>query len=103
MEPDQLNQTKSIYEASAGEIFYKNFLAGFGRALGGIFIYLVFFGISTYIFVTTVLPTIQPFIDEYRQAVQGLNSMSKTIIPSTGSDVNQYQQFIKDLQPTLVK
>lgn len=100
---DKFNQTKSIYEASAAEVFLKNFLAGMGRALGGIFIYLVFIGITLYFFINTALPQIQPFIDEYRQAVQGINSMSKTTIPGAGSDLKQYQQFIQDLQPTIAK
>jgi hypothetical protein len=100
---DRFSPTKSIYEAKAGEIFFKNFLAGMGRALGGIFIYLVFIGISVYFFINTALPQIQPFIDEYRQAVQGINSLNKTTKPSAGSDLKQYQQFIQDLQPTIAK
>ncbi len=100
---DQLTQTKSIYQVSAGEIFFKNFLAGFGRALGGIFIYAVFIGISAYLFITIALPQIQPFIDEYRQAVQGLSGFNQTTVPITGSDTQQYQQFIKDLNSSLGK
>lgn len=97
---DRFSPTKSIYEASGSEIFFKNFLAGFGRALGGIFIYLVFIGITLYFFINTALPQIQPFIDEYRQAVQGINSLNKTTIPGAGSDLKQYQQFIQDIQST---
>jgi len=76
---DQLEKTRSIYDAKAGEVFWKNFLAGLGRAMGGLFIYLIILGITVYEFVTIALPKISPFIQEYQQAVQGLNSVNKPI------------------------
>ena len=100
MENDQLNQTKSIYEASAKEVFFKNFLAGFGRALGGIFIYIIFIGISIFMFINFAYPQMKPFIDEYRQAVQSINSINKktTTLPNNGQDA---QKFLQDLQQSL--
>ncbi len=99
---DQINQTKSIYAASAAEIFWKNFLAGFGRALGGIFIYLIFFAILINLFLTYALPQIKPLYEEYMKAVQTIGQM-KTTMPSAGSDLKQYQQLLKDISPTLAK
>ncbi len=97
---DQLDKNRSVYDVSAGEVFWKNFLAGFGRALGGIFIYAIFITICVYIFMTQALPHITPFIQEYQQAVRGLNLLNKTTAPSTGSDLKQYQQFLQDLPIT---
>ncbi len=99
---DQVSQTKSIYTASSAEVFWKNFLAGFGRALGGIFIYLIFIGIAINAFLTYALPQIKPLYTEYMKAVQTINQM-KTTVPGTGSDLQQYQQLLKDMSPTLSK
>ena len=99
---DQISQTKSIYSASSGEIFWKNFLAGFSRALGGIFIYLIFIGIAINVFLTHALPQIKPLYEEYMKAVQTIGQM-KTTMPSAGSDIKQYQQLLKDISPTLSK
>lgn len=99
MEPDQLNQSKTIYDASVIEIFGRNFIAGLGRALGGIFIYLVIVGLGMYAFISTTWPTIQPFIIEYRQAIKGINTLnSTTTMPGTGPDANQYQQILNILK-----
>ena len=102
MEPDQLNQTKTIYQASAKEVFFKNFLAGFGRALGGVFIYLIFIFISLYTFFTYAYPQIKPFLDEYQQAIQGLNSLNKAATTKPGSSQDA-QKFLQDLQQSLPK
>jgi hypothetical protein len=102
---DQLNQNKTIYEVSAGEVFFKNFLAGFGRALGGVFIYLIFMLISVYSFLTFAYPQIKPFIADYQRAIQGLNSINQkgTTVPGTGQDTEQYKKMLQDLQISLPK
>ena len=100
MEPDQLDQTKTIYQASAKEVFFKNFLAGFGRALGSIFIYLVFMIISISVFLTYAYPQIKPFIDEYQQAIKSLNTLNKATDSFNDSGPNA-QQFLEDLQKSL--
>lgn len=99
---DRQNQTKTIYDAGYGEVFFKNFLAGVGRAIGGIVIYLVFILIAVNTFITYAYPQIKPFIDEYRQAVQGINKLNQvTTGPDAGPDSKQYQRFLQDLQQSL--
>lgn len=101
MDPDQLTANKTIYQASAGEIFFKNFLAGFGRAVGSLFIYIVFLIILFSLFTKYALPQIQPFITEYRQAIEAITTLNSTTKPGTSLDSNQYQQFIQDLNNSL--
>jgi len=97
---DQIDKNRSIYDVSAGEVFWKNFLAGLGRALGGIMLYIVFIGLVTYMFVTKALPYITPFINEYQQAIKSVSQLNKTTTPSTGSVLQQQQQLLKDLPVT---
>ena len=60
---DRVSRSRTIFDASAGEILWRNFLAGMGRALGGIFLYLVFVFLFSAIFTRLVLPKITPLID----------------------------------------
>ena len=59
---DRVSKTKTIYDAGAGEIFWKNFLAGFSRTIGGIFVYLIFFLILSNLFLNFLLPKISPHL-----------------------------------------
>lgn len=94
---DRLNQTKTMYDVSSMEVFGKNFLAGLGRSLGSISIY-IFFLIAIYsVFIKYTLPQIEPFIKEYRQAIESITKLNSTTRPGTSLDSNQYQQFLRDL------
>ncbi len=97
---DRFKPNKTIYDVSGFEVFGRNFLAGFGRALGGIFIYLIFIVLSIYSFQKYLYPQIKPFIDEYQQAVKGINQLQKTTQPGTSLDP-QYQRFLQDLKSSL--
>lgn len=88
---------RTIYDAGPGEIMFKNFLAGISWAIGGMFLYMIFFGVSAYIFTIAALPKIKPFIQDYLQAVQNVNTLNKN---PGGIPLNQYQQMIQDLKPT---
>lgn len=96
--PDQHSDTKTMYDVSATEIFFKNFIAGAGRALGGIVLYLLFFGLIAGIFTTYIWPHVEPFIIEYQQALQGINSLTQTTSPE---QTEQYQRFLQDLDSSL--
>lgn len=98
---DRLSATKTLYDANAAEVFGKNFLAGFARSLGSISIYLIFLFVIYRLITTYVMPEIQPFIVEYRQAIETITKLNSTTNPGTGLDSNQYQQFLKDLNSSL--
>jgi hypothetical protein len=99
---DRLNQTKTMYQVSALEVFGRNFLAGFSRALGSITIYLIFSIITFSLFMEYVLPQVEPFISEYRQAMESITKLNKaTTGPGASLELNQYQQFLKDINSSL--
>jgi hypothetical protein len=75
---DSLNNKKSIYEVSAGEVFWKNFLAGFGRALGGVFVYLILITISYGLFVVYVLPHLSPYLVALERLARSMEVLSNS-------------------------
>jgi len=69
---ERMGETKTVYNASGGEVFWKNFLAGFGRALGSVFVYLLFLGLIVYLFTNYLFPQIKPWLDQYAKAIEVL-------------------------------
>ncbi len=64
--PDrQLQQEKTLYSSSYTSIFFRNFIAGAARSLGGIILYLVFMFFAGYLFTTYILPELQPVLDSF--------------------------------------
>lgn len=75
---DLVSKTRTIYDAGAGEIFWKNFLAGFGRGLGGVFVYIIFLLIIGALVYTFVLPKFMPLIIGYTNLLKSFGSISNT-------------------------
>ena len=73
---DLISKTKTIYDAGPGEIFWKNFLAGLSRGLGGVFVYIVFLLIIFGVFYNFVLPKFMPAITGYMDLLKSLSSIS---------------------------
>lgn len=82
---DLVSKTKTIYEASAGEIFWKNFLAGFGRGLGGVFVYIIFLVIVWVVVLNFVLPKVMPSITNLMGLSKSLETISN--VKSGGSNI----------------
>ena len=61
---ERLTQTRSLYDASAYEIFWRNFLAGLSRALGGIVFYVIFVFIVGSLFVKYLSPLLMPILNQ---------------------------------------
>jgi len=80
---DLVSKTKTIYEAGALEIFWKNFLAGFGRGLGGVFVYIIFLIIISLVIYNFVLPKFMPLITGYMSLFKSFNSISN---PKSGGN-----------------
>lgn len=74
----------SLYNSGYWDIFWKNFLVGFARGIGGLAVQGVFLIILYYSFVTIVLPKIQPFLDAFISAQQSVSRLQN----STGSFFN---------------
>ena len=65
----------SLYQVSSSQIFFKNFLVGFSRALGGLFIQLIGLAIFYYLFVRFALPTLSPMMDQLQTTVNQLQKI----------------------------
>lgn len=75
---DLVSKTKTIYEAEAGEIFWKNFLAGFARGIGGVFVYIIFLLIISVVFTNFILPKLMPTVTGYMDLFKSIGSISNT-------------------------
>lgn len=93
---DFISKTKTIYNAGFGEIFWKNFLAGISRSLGGIFVYIVFLFIFSGIFLNIILPKIMPSIESYTNLIKSFGTINN---PKQGTGIVLPQNF--DLQKIL--
>lgn len=61
-EPDELSKSKSIYDVSKTEVFWRNFIAGLGRGLGNFLFTLLVFVIFTSLLATAMQPYINPLL-----------------------------------------
>ncbi len=82
---DQFSATKTLYDASVMSIFWKNFVAGFARALGGMIIWLVLILFSGFLFANYVWPQIHPFLTSYQQLFESFSALPSS---STGAVTN---------------
>lgn len=79
---DRLGTVRTIYDAGPLEIFWKNFLAGFARSIGGAVIYIILFVISTYFFLQVVYPRIAPLLQASLSSMKTLQDLGSTL-PAT--------------------
>lgn len=91
---DRVSKTKTVYDVGAGEIFWKNFLAGFAKSLGGIFVYIIFLLVFGWIFYSFALPKITPFLNSYLNLFNSLGGTSGSK-PGTGISLPQNADILK--------
>lgn len=73
---DQINKNKTIYDVSGFEVFWRNFIAGMGRAIGNLFIYLlIFVGVASLIN-RFLMPYILPLFDTLQSSMESLNQLN---------------------------
>jgi len=77
----------NLYQASFGSIFWRNFVAGFSRALGGLVVTVVIVGLVTYFTFKALWPQLQPLINTFTQATQNLQETNRTL-QETQSSLN---------------
>ncbi len=83
---EMLTKNKSLYDVGAGQVLWKNFLAGFGRALGLVAVYLVFVAISGILFARFALPFLSPLINLYSSSLNSAGSYGRPgTTPTTGA------------------
>src|SRR4030065_748769 len=82
---------KTIYDTGYGSIFAKNFLAGFSRALGAIFVYLMFAGLIFYFFMTYLMPQLQNVISNLSSLLDPSSYLQN--LPTTNNDENDQSTY----------
>lgn len=68
-------ESKSMYDASAGEVAFKNFLAGFMRGLGGFFITLLTWAALYFFSVKYLLPQLTGVLGEAKSMIQSVEKI----------------------------
>jgi hypothetical protein len=84
---------RTIYDASISEIFWKNFLVGFGKTLGSLFLYMVFIVVSYYLFSIYVLPKFMPMINKMFSMVDTIEKLQKIQTPQINIPSNLNSVF----------
>lgn len=72
---DRIGKNKTVYDVSTFEIFWRNMIAGMGRAFGNILLYFIFIFVMGYIFSLLVWPSLQPMVNSYMKLVNSLDSI----------------------------
>jgi hypothetical protein len=82
--PQDRAGTRTMFDPSVSrwEIFSRNLIAGFGRALGGTVIYLAFLILIGSIVGQIIFPIFKPYIDSYMNILSSFSRMSTTDEPS---------------------
>ena len=78
--PDWIGNSKTIYDVGSFEVFWRNFVAGMGRALGTIIMYFLFVYVIYATFVNLIFPTLKPYLDGYMNLlnIMGRNEQLQT-------------------------
>lgn len=73
---DQIDKNKSIYDVSGFEVFWRNFIAGASRTLGGLILYiLIFVGLASVVN-KYMMPYILPLVETLQTSVNSLNQLN---------------------------
>lgn len=72
---------RTIYDAGSLEIFWKNFLAGMGKTLGSIFLYLIFLVIVYYLFMQYVFPKFAPMLEKFSNMMDTVEKLQNIQTP----------------------
>lgn len=96
---------RTIYDASAGEVFLKNFLAGVGHSLGSIMIYFIFIFVMAVLAIQFIWPMVEPYVKLYQDSMKsiqnfqnimpgGISSGESGAIPTSGWNID----FLSDVE-----
>lgn len=88
-----MDTNQTIYTQTPGQVFVKNFLAGFAKGLGGIFVYILFSLAVFYFLLRPQLGALTDLFNTYKSSMQILQNQPK----STTIDL---QDLMDQLQPS---
>lgn len=95
---DKMYGSRSIYDAKGWEIVWKNFVAGLMRGLGSVLIWFLFTSIIFNIMLAIFWPRLQPYFEQYFDALSTLGDIQTT--PTTGVNSIDVQEFLRSIQST---
>lgn len=72
---DTQKTSKSLYDASTGEIAMKHFLAGFMQGLGGFFITIITWVVGYYLVVQYVVPQFSGMIGQAQDLIKSVEKI----------------------------
>lgn len=78
---DRITKTRTLYDVGPFEIFWRNFLAGASRALGGFLLYIIFGFVVGYLVMQVFLPRLEPLLDQFMSVSQTLDNLNTLQIP----------------------
>jgi hypothetical protein len=81
-DPDQITRNKTMYDVGAGEIAWRNFLAGISRALGGLVVNGIFFLIVSIFTIQYVLPYFAPLLSAFQTTTKSLQQIQQLNDPN---------------------
>ncbi len=77
IDPDTITQDKTIYGVSYSQIFWRNFVAGVARALGGLIFQILFLVIVANLFMVYAWPYVQPVLSTLTTVSESLQSLQQ--------------------------
>jgi hypothetical protein len=80
MEENEKKQTlsvRTIYDATNVEVFWKNFLVGFGHALGALVVNIILYIVVGFLFIQFMLPYLSPLISGVEQLSKSVKSLTE--------------------------
>lgn len=105
--PQQKKEKKTIYDVGYASIFFRNFLAGFARAIGAISVYLILGGLIYYLAITYVIPQLERFIPDLSPFLgppsfqQSSNTQSdQKPITITQEQIEEAMKYLQEQQST---
>jgi len=95
---DLVTATKTIYDVTPSEVFWRNFIAGVGRTMGALVLYFIFLFVIGMIVVQVVGPMFTPLMKDFDTAVESLERVE--ILQGRSEKVlesEEVQELIKQL------
>jgi len=90
-----MDQSQTIYTQTPTQVFIKNFIAGFARGLGNIFIYLLFLFTLYHFLIKPQLGQITDFFNSYQETMEIFQNQPQ--IPSLN-----LEDMLNQLQPPTI-
>ena len=74
-DPDKVTDTKTIFDVSPWEIFWRNVIAGAGRGIGALIFQVIFLVVVVNLFMSYAWPVLEPLINTITVTTQTLEKL----------------------------